>query len=161
MNAPMMMEAIAVATRDRGVMMVLLSEEEAMTTTSVLMVAITLGQHHLGLLLAMHGVLVPLEEMTLGEPTQYLQPAASMIRMQEEMHGVQTPMLRQLLTHGELNLPTATLSSQHGPPQTTTTITKAELGQVNPQVVAGNDHGTWHAPSTMSLYVILMLIATE
>ena len=154
MNAPMMMVAIAVATRDRGVMMVLLSEEEAMTTISVLKVAITLGQHHLGLLLVMHGVQVPLEEMTLGEPTQYLQPAASRIRMQEEMHGVQTPMLKKLLTHGVLNHPTATLSSQRGPPQTTITITKAELGQVNPQVVAGNDADTCHAPSTMSLYVI-------
>jgi len=78
------------------------------------------------------------------------------------MHGVQMPMLKKLLTHGVLNLPTTTLSLQRGPLQTMRTTTKAEeLGVVNPQVVAGNDPDTWHAPSTMSLYVILMLIAAE
>ena len=152
MNAPMMKGVIEVATRDRGVMMVALSEEAVMTTTSVLKVAVTLGQHHQGLLLAMHGVQVPLEEMKHGEPTLSLQPAVNRIRMQEEMHGVQMPMLKKLLTHGVLNLPTTTLSLQRGPLQTMRTTTKAEeLGVVNPQVVAGNDPFTWHAPSTMSL----------
>ena len=140
MNALMMTMATAVATKDRGAMMVLLSEEEVMTTTLVLKLAIMLGQHNLGLLLAMHGVQVPLEEMTLGEPTLLLQPAVSRIRMQEEMHGVQMPMLKKVMTRGALNLPMKTLSSQRGPPQTTITITKEEdLGEVNPQVVAGND----------------------
>ena len=158
----MMKVVIEVATRDRGVMMVALSEEAVMTTTSVLKVAVTLGQRHQGLLLAMHGVQVPLEEMKLGEPTLSLQPVVRRIRMQEEMHGVQMPMLKKLLTHGVLNLPTTTLSRQRGPLQTMRTTTKAEeLGVVNPQVVAGNDPDTWHAPSTMSLYVILMLIAAE
>jgi hypothetical protein len=142
-NAPMMKVAIEVATRDRGVMMVALSEEAVMTTTSVLKVAVTLGQHHQGLLLAMHGVQVPLEAMKHGEPTLSLQPAVRRIRMQEEMHGVEMPMLKKLLTHGVLSLPTTNLNRQRGPLQTMRTTTKVEeLGVVNPQVVAGNDPDT-------------------
>ena len=81
MNAPMMKVVIEVATRDRGVMMVALSEEAVMTSTSVLKVAVTLGQHHQGLLLAMHGVQVPLVEMKHGEPTLSLHPVVRRIRM--------------------------------------------------------------------------------
>ena len=82
MNAPMMKVAIEVATRDRGVMMVALSEEAVMTTTtSVVKVAVMLGQHHQGHLLAMHGVQVPLVEMKHGEPTLSLHPVVRRIRM--------------------------------------------------------------------------------
>ena len=124
-----------VATRDKEETMVALSVEEVM-------------------IIKENREAMMLGELLLELPTISGELVQEQLRTLEMQHGELTPTLEHLLIPGVLSLATTLLNLMPGLLLTMITITKAEVGG---ELVAC----LFLAPSALSLYVILMLIAHE